>query len=319
MRGSWPGRLASGYRVLRANPLTLAGFVLVGIFVGAAAVIGGYHLLTGLAGRASWPLPYDPSAVGSDVRAGPSAAHWFGTDELGRDMFSRVMAALPFDLLIAILITATALVIGGGLGLVAGFWDRPGTPGGWLSAVVLRVTDVFLAFPSLVLALALAAALGRTVEAAVLAVLLTWWPYYVRLVRGEVLAVKPMGFVQAARAAGVREGRILWRHVVRNILEPILVYYTMDIGTVLVVFSTISFVGLSIPATSPQPEWGSMTEFYQPLLRTAPWTVLAPGLALVATVLAFSLLGDGLRDFLDPRTRRAMGDAPVAGGRGSEP
>jgi peptide/nickel transport system permease protein len=224
-------------------------------------------------------------------------------------MFSRVVGALPLDLAIGFTVTGSALLAGGGLGLTAGYWDKPGTIGGVVSAIILRITDIFLAFPSLVLALAVAAALGRGTIPAVLAILFTWWPYYVRLTRGEVLAVKHQLYVTAARAAGVTERRILLRHVVRNIIEPLVVYYTLDVGTVIVVFSTISFVGIGVPLAVP--EWGNMVEAYERYLLAYPWTVLSAGLAIFVTVLAFSLLGDGLRDILDPRSRRALAQATV--------
>src|SRR5713226_9235828 len=229
-------------RVLRANPLTLIGFILV-LLISTTALL---------------PCP----VVGnrSFCAQPPSAQHLFGTDDSGRDVFSRVLVALPLDLLIGFTVAGFALLLGGGLGLVAGFWDKPWTIGGAVSVAIMRVTDVFLAFPSLVLALAIAATLGRGTVPSVLAILLTWWPYYVRLTRGEVLAVKHQMYVVAARAAGVSEGRILFRHVFRNILEPLVVYFTMDVGTVLVVFSTISFIGIGVPANVP--EWGNMLEAY---------------------------------------------------------
>ena len=235
--------------------------------------------------------------------------HLMGSDTSGRDLFSRLLVALPLDLAIGFAIAGFALLLGGGLGLVAGFWDKPGTFGGVISLTIMRVTDVFLAFPSLVLALAIAATLGRGTGPSVLAVLLTWWPYYVRLTRGEVLAVKHQPYVTAAKAAGVSGGRILFRHVLRNILEPLIVYFTMDVGTVLVVFSTISFVGIGVPASVP--EWGNMIEAYGDYLLLFPWMVIFPGLAIFVTVLAFSLLGDGLRDILDPRSRRALTQAAI--------
>src|SRR5881296_578478 len=235
--------------------------------------------------------------------------HLMGSDTSGRDLFSRLLVALPLDLAIGFAIAGFALLLGGGLGLVAGFWDKPRTLGGVISAVILRVTDVFLAFPSLVLALAIAASLGRGTGPSILAVLLTWWPYYVRLTRGEVLAVKHRPYVVAARAAGVSEVRILFRHVLRNLIEPLLVYYTLDIGTVIITFSTISFVGIGVPLDVS--EWGTMVEAYEQLLLTHPWTVLAPGAAIFITVLAFSLFGDGLRDILDPRSRRALVQAAI--------
>jgi peptide/nickel transport system permease protein len=303
--------------VLRANPLTVLGFVLVLAICFAALLIVAVPAITqAVLGAPIRMTPYDPNellpcpVIGNDTVCAqpPSAEHWFGTDFSGRDVFSRVLTALPLDLAIGFGIAGASLLLGGGLGLVAGFWDKPGTLGGFVSVVILRITDIFLAFPSLVLALAIAATLGRGTLPSMLAILVTWWPYYVRLTRGEVLAVKHQPYVVAARAAGVSEVRVLMRHVFRNVLEPLVVYFTMDVGTVLVVFSTISYIGIGVPIGVP--EWGSMIEASSDLLLRYPWTVLAPGLAIFLTVLAFSLLGDGLRDILDPRTRRALTRAP---------
>ena len=298
-------KLAPFIRVLRANPLTLIGFMLVVLISVTALLVAAVPAVTQLVlGHAILLTPYDPNALSTDYSQGPSWKHLLGTDKVGIDIFSRVLAALPLDLAIGFGITGFSLLIGGGLGLVAGFWDRPRTIGGAISAIILRLTDVFLAFPSLVLALAIAASLGRGTGPSILAVLLTWWPYYVRLTRGEVLAVKHQPYVVAARAAGVSEVRILFRHVLRNLIEPLLVYYTLDVGTVIITFSTISFVGIGVPLEVP--EWGTMVESYEALLLTHPWTVLAPGAAIFITVLAFSLFGDGLRDILDPRSRRTL-------------
>lgn len=287
------------WRVLRSNPLSLGGFVLI-VLIGLAAVVitVAPHLL----------VPYGPQQVTGAYHAGPSWKHLFGTDGNSFDIFSNTLLALPLDLGIGILIAGTALFAGGFLGLIAGFFDRPRTVGGALSVVILRVTDVFLSFPSLILALAITRALGLGVGPTVLAIGLTWWPYYVRLVRGEVLAVKNLPYVIAARASGVSEWRILGRHVVRNVLEPLVVYFTLDVGTVLVTYSTIGFIGVASKYPGPQPEWGAMLAFYQSsgAINAYPWEVLAPGAAIFVTVFAFSLLGDGLRDLLDPRTRRAF-------------
>jgi peptide/nickel transport system permease protein len=287
------------WRVLRANPLSLIGFILVVIIgVTAAVVLLAPSLL----------VPYGPLQETAARNAPPSLSHLFGTDNLGRDIYSNVLLALPLDLGIGVAIAGTALLIGGLLGLIAGYYNAPGTLLGVTSTAILRVTDVFLSFPSLILALALTRVLGLGVGPSVLAITITWWPFYVRLVRGEVLAVKHLPYVNAARAAGVSENRILLRHVLRNVLEPVIVYFTLDIGTVLVTYSTIGYIGVASIYPSAQPEWGAMLAFYQATgsANIYPWLVLAPGGAIFVTVFAFSLLGDGLRDILDPRTRRAF-------------
>jgi len=302
-------RAAGLYHVLRANPLSFFGFVLVAFILILALVVVVAPSLVVPYGATQQTGQYkeDPTLFQSS----PTFQHPFGTDGNSHDIYSLVLLALPIDLGIGIGIAGFALLLGGALGLIAGYWDRPRTLGGATSAVILRTTDVFLAFPSLVLALAIVASLGKGVWSAVLAIIITWWPYYVRLVRGEVLAVKHLPYVTAARAAGVRDTRILTRHVLRNVLEPVVVYFTLDIGTVLVTFSTISFVGIGIPYPGPIPEWGSMMSFYQQnyVLSIYWWLVTFPAIAIFVTALAFSLLGDGLRDVLDPRSRRALAES----------
>jgi len=299
------GPLSVFWRVLRANPLSFIGFIMVAILgVTALIVVVDPNLI----------VPYGPLQQTVARNAAPSLQHPFGTDNLGRDIYSNVMLALPLDLGIGFAIAGSALLIGGTLGLIAGFYNTPGTIGGWTSITIMRVTDIFLSFPSLILALALTRVLGLGVGPTVLAITITWWPFYVRLVRGEVLAVKHLPYVNAARAAGVTENRILLRHVLRNVLEPTIVYFTLDIGTVLVTYSTIGFIGVASKYPGPNPEWGAMLAFYQQTgsSNVYPWLVIAPGAAIFVTVLAFSLLGDGLRDILDPRTRRAFVRGTIA-------
>jgi len=305
MQVSWQSSV-NLYRVMRANPLSFIGFILVAITLILSAIVVLDPSLIVPYGAAQDTGAY--REFPTILQWPPSIAHPFGTDQGGRDIYSDVMLALPLDLGIGIGIAGTSVLIGGFLGLVAGFWDKPGTPGGACSTVIMRTTDVFLAFPSLILALAIVASIGRGVWSAFLAIQTTWWPFYVRLVRGEVLAVKHLPYVTAARAAGVNESRILTRHVLRNVMDPIIVYFTLDIGTVLVTFSTISFVGAGIPFPGPVPEWGSMMSYYQGnfLLSQYWWYIGFPAIAIFMTALAYSLLGDGLRDVLDPRTRRAL-------------
>ena len=304
-------RLADLWSILRANPLTLVGFVLVAALVAVAAIVVLVPAITGLAGAPRAVTPYDPIyGFSTDRLQGPSSAHWLGTDEFGLDMFSRVLAALPIDLAIAFAIAGFGLVVGGSLGLVAGYWNAPWTVGGVISGFILRMTDIFLSIPSLLLALAIIEVAGRGIPQTILALMLTWWPYYVRLVRGEVQAIKQQPYITAARAAGVRDGTIVVRHVLRNLLEPVVVYFTMDVGTVIVVFSTVAFITGAFPPTVP--EWGTMIQPYVEFLPTYPWPVLSISLAIIVTVLAFSLLGDGLRDILDPRSRRVLAQAGAA-------
>jgi peptide/nickel transport system permease protein len=293
------------WRVLRANPLSLFGFLLVALIcITALIVVVAPHLI----------VPYGPQQETGPINSPPSWQHLFGTDGLSFDIYSNVMLALPLDLGIGVGIAGISLLIGGALGLIAGFYDTPGKLSGYTSVSIMRLTDIFLSFPSLILALTITRVLGPGVVNTAIAISITWWPFYVRLVRGEVLAVKHLPYVTAARAAGVTENRILLRHVLRNVLEPLIVYFTLDIGTVLVTYSTIGYIGVASKYPGPQPEWGAMLAYYQSggLINTYPWLVLAPGAAIFVTVLAFSLLGDGLRDILDPRTRRAFvrGAAP---------
>lgn len=318
-RGQLGANIRLILRILAANPLTLVGFILV-VLVSLTALLvvavpGVTRLVTG---HAISLLPYPALDAGAfPVGQAPSPTHWFGTDQSGADVFSNVMTALPTDLGIGFTVAGVSLIVGSLLGLVAGFWDAPGTPSGIASTAILRLTDIFLSFPTLVLALAITAAWGRGEFQSELAVTVTWWPFYVRLTRGEVLSIKVQPYVTAARAAGVSETRILFRHVVRNLLEPLAVYFSLDVGTVIVTYSTISYVGVGVPTSIP--EWGNLMFSYQDLLLTQPWTVGSVTAAIFITVLAFSLLGDGLRDILDPRSRRIMATTAVATTGGERP
>jgi peptide/nickel transport system permease protein len=305
-------QLATLLAVLKANPLTLVGFVLVAIISVTGLLVYLTPLVTGLLGHSTTLLPYSIVIPSGLKFLPPSGAHLFGTDSAGRDVFSRVLAAVPIDLSIGLSITLFALALGGVLGLISGFWDTPGTLGGLTSTIILRVTDIFLAFPSLVLALAIASALGRGFPQALFAIAATWWPFYVRLVRGEVLAVKGAPYIVAAKAAGLSDRKILRRHILRNIAEPLIVYYTLDVGSVLITFSTITFLGIGLPPGTA--EWGSLISAYSGDLAFDAWPTLFAGLAIFVTVLAFSLLGDGLRDILDPRSRRALAVTATSAG-----
>ncbi|HZU12511.1 MAG TPA: ABC transporter permease [Chloroflexota bacterium] len=225
--------------------------------------------------------------------AGPSANHLFGTDPIGYDIFSRILAGARLSLGTAVSVLAIALVIGLPLGALSGM------AGGWIDEVVMRVTDMFLAFPALILALAIAAALGPGLVSAAIALSMAFWPWYARLLRGQVLSLKNMDYVQAATIIGTRPVGLMWRHILPNALSPIIVELSMDVGYAVLATASLSFIGLG--AQPPSPEWGAMIVAGRDYLRTAWWTEAFPGIALTLTVLGFNLTGDGLRDALDPR------------------
>ncbi|MCX7623913.1 MAG: ABC transporter permease [Thermomicrobium sp.] len=269
---------------LAQSPLNVVGVVLIGLFL--FLVVFGDLL-----------APHDPVQPNVAVKLQPpSSTYWFGTDELGRDVLSRVMSGAKYSLGVAFIILSIAVVVGTVVGLAAGYL------GGLADEILMRVTDLFLAFPALVLAMAIAATLGRNLENTVIALTAVYWPWYARLVRGQVLWLKEREFVEAARAIGASPVRILWRHILPNTLAVIIVQVTLDVGYAVLATSGLSFLGLG--AQPPTPEWGTMIAGARTFFREAWWYITFPGLALTLTVLGFNLLGDGLRDFLDPRTRR---------------
>lgn len=240
--------------------------------------------------------PYDPMAVNPDIRfLAPSWEHPFGTDEIGRDLLSRVMAGARYSLGIATLILVIAIPVGTLFGIVAGY------AGGLIDELLMRVTDVFLAFPAIILAMAIVAALGPNLRNTVIALTLAYWPWYARLVRGQILQIQQLDYVEAGRAIGLPTHRLVLRHIMPNAMAPIIIQGTIDIGFAVLATSSLSFVGLG--AQPPTPEWGTMITYARNYFRTAWWYFTFPGLALMFTVVGFNLLGDGLRDYFDPRTR----------------
>jgi peptide/nickel transport system permease protein len=235
--------------------------------------------------------PYDVQKPDYTSRlVGPSNDHWFGTDELGRDLFSRVLAGARLSLGAALAAEALVVVVGTIVGLIAGYY------GGIVDEILMRITDVFLAFPAILLAMAVIAALGMGLEKTIIAVSFTWWPYYARLVRGEVLSVKERDFVLAARAAGATNPRIMFVHILRNCLTPIIVQLTIAIGAALVTISGLSFLGFG--AQPPEPEWGALISSGFRYILVAPWYSTFPGVAIVVVVLVFSAAGDALQERL---------------------
>jgi peptide/nickel transport system permease protein len=239
--------------------------------------------------------PYDP--IDQDVKMrlqAPSAAHLLGVDELGRDVLSRVLwggrVSLPVAFVVVVLATIFGTLYGG---LVAYL-------GGWTDEGAMRIVDMVLAFPSLILAMAIAAALGPSIQNSMLAMLLVWWPPYARVARGQVLTLKRRDYVTAARALGMPERRVLLRHVLPNALAPGLVLMTMDFGSAIIITAALSFLGLG--AVPPTPEWGAMVAEGRELIQ-AWWISTFPGIAIFAVAIACNFIGDGLRDAFDPRLR----------------
>jgi peptide/nickel transport system permease protein len=239
--------------------------------------------------------PYPPDAVHqTQTLLSPSGSHWFGTDQLGRDLFSRIVYGARVSPMIALLVLVLACLVGVPLGIAAGYFR------GAIDDVIMRVTDVFLAFPALLLALAIAAVLPPTIGSVTFAVSVTWWPWYTRLIRGQAASVSRRPYVEGARAAGVSHARILFRHVLPNSLTPLIVQVSLDVSAVILTVSALSFLGLG--AQDPTPDWGLMVSQGQQYFQTQWWLVTFPGVAILLTAVAFNLLGDGLRDVLDPRT-----------------
>lgn len=247
-------------------------------------------------------VPYPEDATGAlnikEKLDPPSWAHPFGTDQVGRDVFTRVIVGARVSLLAGLVVIVLAFSIGTFLGAIAGFF------GGRIGEGIMRLTDVFLTIPDLILAMAFAAALGPGLFNVMVAVSLVWWPGYCRLARANVVALKDAQFAEAADSIGASRSRVLFSHILPNALPTILVKASMDIGFAVLTTAALGFIGLG--TTPPDPDWGVMISDGRKYLRDAWWFSTFPGLAILLTVLAFNLLGDGLRDVLDPRTRRQV-------------
>jgi peptide/nickel transport system permease protein len=263
---------------------------------GAMVALGIIMLLVLLAILAPSIAPYDPTKQSwAAVRKAPSALYWFGTDEVGRDILSRIIYGARASLMAGVISVGIAIAVGVPVGLVAGY------AGGLVDGIISRFTDAMLACPFLILAIALAAFLGPSLGNAMIAIGVTATPIFVRLTRGQVLSVKAEDYVEAARAIGNPPWRIAFRHILPNVMPQLLVQATLTIATAIIAEASLSFLGLG--QQPPAPSWGSMLNAAQRFLTTAPWMAVWPGLAIFITVLSFNLLGDGLRDALDPRAR----------------
>jgi peptide/nickel transport system permease protein len=268
----------------RGNPLLATGAVLSLLIVLVALFAPLLAPFPGDAGTATHPA--------LALRA-PSAQHWFGTDQVGRDVLSRVLYGARVSPLIALFVLLIACAVGIPLGLAAGYF------GGVVDDIIMRITDIFLAFPPLLLALALATVLPANLTSVTIAIAITWWPWYTRLIRGQAASVAGRPYVDSCRALGIQRWRIILRHVLPNSITPLIVQVSLDMGGVILTASALSFLGLG--AQDPTPDWGLMVAEGQNYFTTQWWLVTFPGLAILLTALAFNLLGDGLRDVLDPR------------------
>ncbi len=271
----------------RSKEALIGGIIALGFLLMAAAVTVADLLGVRI-------TPYDPiqQNVGPAL-APPSILHLMGTDIQGRDLLSRIIVATPNDVSVSLAVVGVALAAGAIIGSVAAFH------GGLLDEALMRFTDVIFALPALVLALAIGVTLGPGVTNMMVALMIIWWPPYARLARGEALRVAHQNYIEAARLSGMGTAKILFKHVFRSILVTMLVYATLDIGTVILVYSGLSYLGLSV--RPPQPDWGEMVSSYQDYLITAPWLPVIPGFVIALGVIGFSLLGDGIRDALEAR------------------
>jgi len=261
---------------------------------GAAIVLT--FLLVALIGQV---MPYDPTAQNLSERLlPPSWAHPLGTDDLGRDIGLRIVAGAWISLQVGLLSVAIALVLGTALGTLAGY------AGKWVDETIMRVIDVMMAFPGILLAILIVAIMGPSLTNAMIAIGLVNVPVYARLVRASVIGIKSQEFVEAAHASGASHVTVVFRHILPNCLTPLMVQSTLGIATAILETAGLSFLGLG--AQPPLPEWGTMLNNARAFIRSAPWTVTFPGLAIMLVVLGFNLLGDGLRDLMDPKTRRQV-------------
>jgi peptide/nickel transport system permease protein len=274
---------ARAWRRLVKRKGAVFGLIIIALFVAMAVL-------------APVLAPYDPVQQSwSTIRKPPSQLHWFGTDESGRDLLSRVIFGARASLLAGVVSISIALGLGVPVGLLAGYGGK------WTDALISRITDAMLACPFLILAIALAAFLGPSLQNAMIAIGVTATPIFVRLTRGQVLAVKVEDYVEAARAVGNPPTRIALKHILPNILPALIVQATISVATAIIAEASLSFLGLG--QQPPAPSWGSMLNTAQRFLTNAPWMAIWPGLAIFLIVLSFNMVGDGLRDALDPKER----------------
>ncbi|MDQ0493926.1 nickel transporter permease [Paenibacillus brasilensis] len=278
--GPWRDAL----RAFQHNKMTFVGLSIIVFFIIIALI-------------APWIAPFDYKEQNLVSRLqSPSAEHWFGTDDLGRDLLSRTLYGARISLWVGFLSVIGSMIVGTALGLIAGFYGK------WADMIISRLFDILLAFPGILLAIAIVAILGPSLENALYAIAIVNVPTYGRLVRSKVLSVKTEEYITSARALGANNARIILRYILPNSLTPIIVQGTLGIGTAIIEAAALGFLGLG--AQPPEPEWGKMLSDSRQFIQNAPWTVIFSGISIMLTVLGFNLMGDGLRDVLAPRAKR---------------
>lgn len=277
------GPWKDAWRSFKKNKVALLGAIIV-LFVVFLALFGSFIAPQGINEQdlAQRLLP-------------PSAEHWLGTDDFGRDIFSRIILGARISIMVGFLSVIISIVVGTLLGIIAGYY------GGWLDTIISRIFDILLAFPSILLAIAIVSILGPSLQNALIAIAIINIPNFGRLVRSKVLSIKQEEYIMAARAIGMKNSRILWKHILPNSMTPVIVQGTLAVATAIIEAAALGFLGLG--AQAPTPEWGKMLADARIYLLNAPWTIVFPGVAIMITVLGFNLMGDGLRDALDPKMK----------------
>ena len=277
-----PGLRTRLGRLARRNPIGVLGLAVLLIVVFLAIFAGQI-------------APFDPAAQPAERLTAPNQTYLFGTDEFGRDVFSRVVWGTRISLYVGVVSVAIALVIGVNLGLISGYY------GGWADSIIMRIVDVLFAFPTIILAITITGILGPSLTNATVAIGLVYAPVFARVTRGPVLSVINLDYVEAARTVGASDRRIILRYVLPNIAAPLIVQTTLALSTAILAEAALSYLGLG--TQPPTPSWGTMLGTGRKFLELSPWIAIFPGVAIMITVLAFNLMGDGLRDVLDPRLR----------------
>lgn len=272
------------FRQLKKNKLAIIGLFIITFFIIVALFA---PLISGYA--------YDDTDLPNRLQS-PSSEYWFGTDDLGRDIFSRIAYGARISLMVGFFAVTGALFFGTILGIVAGYYGR------WIDMLISRIFDIMLAFPSILLAIAIVAILGPSLQNALIAIAIVNIPIFGRLVRSKVISIREEEYIMAAKAQGMKNGRIIFHHILPNSLAPIIVQGTLGFGTAILEAAALGFLGLG--AQAPMPEWGKMLSDSRQFIQLAPWTVLFPGFSIMLVVLGFNMIGDGLRDALDPKMKQ---------------